>query len=150
MSKEFEAIDCMYTQPFAEENALLNDFVDRIVLAVSWEMFKHQEQICYNITECTPPKLKDGTIEYMRNIIRNECGFLSHYIIMRILISYRASNIDLGDEGDWYLQDEFGEEYPDVDRQLREYVYNDYLKYLGKEEADNYFRRIGREDWIIE
>lgn len=149
-----EVFDCMYTRPFAEDDALLNDYVDRIVHQVSWDMFEHQEEICYMINEKNPPMLKDEAIDYMRQRINARLSWIREYIVAKMLISYRLGNVDLGDEGDWYLKDELGTDedgqYDEFEQAVRNYVYNDYVKAIGKEHADDYFKRIGREDWIVD
>lgn len=149
--KENEVFDCIYTRPYAEDDALLNDFVDNIFRRVSWKMFENQEQICYMISEKNPPMLKDNAIEYMRAAINSELSWLRNYIICRMLISYRMSNVDLGEECEWYLHDELGKEnWEDFTQKINKYIWNDYAKYLGEDGAKKYFEKINRLEYIPE
>lgn len=146
-----DVFDCMFTRPYAEDDYLLNDYIDRIIHEVSWKMFEDQEEICHMISESNPPKLKANVIDYMRIIIRNKLSWVTSYIIGRILIGYRMGNIDLGDAGEEWLREQFtNEEYEKFEAAMRKYIYNDYAKYLGKEKANEYFNRIGRPEYIIE
>ena len=144
--------DSIYTRPYAEDDYPLNDFVERVMRRVSWRLFENQENICYMLNETnTVPKLKDNIIEYMQTVIDQEFGWIRSYIISRILIEYRLSNIDLGDEGSWWLEEELGhEEYEKFEKIAREYIYKDYVKILGIEKANEYFNRIGLSDYIME
>lgn len=143
--------DCLDTRPFAEDDCLLNDYVDRIIHYVSWDLFQHQEDICHMISEKNPPMLKDNIIEYMSNVINREFGWLRSYIMAQTLITYRLSNVDLGEEGEWWLRDHMGDDsYQDFEKAARKFIYTDYAIFLGKEKAEDYFRRIGREDYIPE
>lgn len=147
---ENEVFDCIYTRPYAKDDALLNDFVDDIIHHVSWKMFENQEEICYMISEKNPPMLKDNVIDYMRQVINSELGWwLRDYIICRMLISYRMSNVDLGEEGEWYLRDSLGDEsWNEFNDAANQYIWNDYVKYLGKDKAKAYFEKINRPEFI--
>jgi hypothetical protein len=145
-----EIFDCLDTRPFAEDDALLNDYIDRVMHYVSWDLFRHQEDVCHMISEKNPPMLKDNIIEYMSSVVNRELGWLRGYIMARILITYRLSNVDLGEEGEWWLRDRMGDEsYFDFEKAARKFIYKDYAKFLGEEKADEYFRKIGREDYIL-
>ena len=37
--------DSIYTRPYAEEDELLNDYVDRILHNVTWKLFEDQQNI---------------------------------------------------------------------------------------------------------
>ena len=104
-----EVFDCMYTRPYAEDDALLNDFINDLIRHVSWKMFTHQEEVCYTIAEKNPPMLKDNVIGFLRTAINNELGWVRDYVICRMLMSYRLSNVDLGEEAELYLRDALGE-----------------------------------------
>ena len=151
MSKMDEVFDCMFTRPFAEDDALLNDFVDELVHKLSWEIFRHQDEFCYNISEKNPPMLKDGAIEKMINVLNCKLGYLRNYIICRMLISYRMSNVDLGPDCGWYLREEFtDEEWDQFNKAMNKYVWDDYCKHIGPESAKAYFKRIDRPEFIME
>lgn len=146
-----QVFDCIYTHPFAEDDALLNDFIDDLIRQLSLEMFKHQEEICYNISQKNPPMLKDNVIERMQNVLNVKMGFVRDYIISRMLISYRMSNIDLGSEGEWYLRESLGDEdWADFNKAMNKYVWDDYCKYLGPEKTKEYFMKIDRPEFIME
>lgn len=146
-----QVYDCSYTRPFADDDALLNDFIDSLAHRLSWKMFEHQNEICFNISEKNPPMLKDNVIEFMRTAINNELGFVREYIICRMLISYRMSNVDLGDEAEWYLRESFDDEtWAELNEALNKYVWDDYCKYLSPEKAKEYFMKINRPEFIME
>lgn len=146
-----EVFDCLYTRPYAEDDYPLNNFVDDICRRLSWKMFENQEKICYNINEKNPPMLKDNVIEYMRQTINSELSWVRHYIICRMLISYRMSNVDLGEEAKFYLREEFDEEdWAEFNKVINQYVWDDYVKYLGEEKAKEYFEKINRPEFIPE
>lgn len=144
--------DSIYTRPYAEEDELLNDYVDRILHNVTWKLFEDQQNICYMINEKNPPMLKDNFIEVATRHIENEFGWLREYLLIRLLIEYRLSNLDLGKENEEWLKDRLGEEeYEDFEKIAKEYIYKDYVKMLGQEEADLYFEKIGRlEEYKVE
>lgn len=142
--------DCIYTRPYADDDVTLNSEIDRIVSAISWHMFEDQQKICYNISEKNPPMLKDNVIKYMRQQINNELCWIREYIICKMLISYRLSNVDLGDEAEWYLREEFDdEEWAKLNDAINHYIWEDYSKNLGEEKAIEYFTRINRPEFIF-
>jgi len=145
-----DILDNIFTRPFAEDDALLNDFVNEIVHRVSWKAFEHQENIVHMAYEMENgvPKMKDDGERYLRNLIQFELGHLVEYIYIKMLIQYRLGNLDLNDGAQWDLNEEFGEDAPELEAAIRKAVYADYAKYLGVDEANAYFKRIGREDWI--
>lgn len=146
-----EVFDCIFTRPYAEDSYAMNDFIETLIRHLSWKMFEHQEEICYNITEKNPPMLKDNVVEYMRNVLNNEFGWVRNYIICRMLISYRLSNVDLGEEAEWYLREEFDEDsWNDLNDAINRYIWEDYARTLGTEGAKKYFKRIDRSEYIME
>lgn len=143
--------DCIFTRPYAEDDYPLNDFVDNLTRSLSWYMFEHQNEICYNISEKNPPMLKDNVIERMQNFLNTEFGWLRNYIICRMLISYRMGNVDLGNEAEWYLREEFDDDdWKQFNDVMNKYVWDDYCKYLGPEKAKEYFTKINRPEFIME
>jgi len=143
--------DCIFTRPYAEDDYPLNDFVDNLTRSLSWYMFEHQNEICYNISEKNPPMLKDNVIERMQNFLDNEFGWVRNYIICRMLISYRMGNVDLGKEAEWYLREEFDDDdWKQFNNVMNKYVWDDYCKYLGSEKAKEYFTKINRPEFIME
>lgn len=146
-----QVFDCIFTRPYAESDYPLNDFVDNLTRSLSWYMFEHQNEICYNISEKNPPMLKDNVIERMQNFLDNEFGWVRNYIICRMLISYRMGNVDLGKEAEWYLREEFDDDdWKQFNNVMNKYVWDDYCKYLGPEKAKEYFKKINRPEFIME
>ena len=146
-----EVFDCIFTRPFAEDDFTLNEFVDDLVRRLSWKMFEHQEEVCFNISEKNPPMLKENAITYMQNVLNTEFGWVRNYIICRMLISYRLSNVDLGDEAEWYLREEFDDEdWAKLNKAINTYIWEDYSKNLGVKKAKEYFLRIGHSEYIME
>lgn len=146
-----QVFDCIFTRPFAEDDYSANELVDELTFRLSRKMFEHQEEICHMISEKNPPMLKDNVIEFMQNHLNTEFGWIRNYIICRMLISYRMSNVDLGFEGEWYLREEFDDEsWAEFSKAMNKYVWDEYCKYLGVEKTKAYFERIGRPEFIME
>lgn len=142
-----EVYDHINTRPYAEDDYLLNTFVEETLRRVSWKLFQHQEDFVYmaNEREDGIPVLKDNAVEVIDLTINSELSWLYGYMITRLLMSYRLNNIELGDEGTQWLRDELGEEeFFEWESRARKFIYNDYVKILGEERADEYFRKIGR------
>lgn len=147
--KAEEIFDCIYTRPYAEDDYLLNDYVDEILRRVSLRLFERQEDICFMVSERNPPMLKDGAVDIIEAECHKELNWLVDYIVNRMLISYRLNNIDLGEEGESELRWNLGdEEYEDFEKVAREYIYQDYVKFLGTEKTNLYFEKIGRPEYI--
>lgn len=147
MNKVF---DCLYTRPYADNDVTLNDEIEQIAKTLSWHMFEDQNKICYNITEKNPPMLKDNVIEYMRQDINRQLSWIREYIICKMLISYRLSNVDLGDEATLYLKEGFDdEEWAKLNDAINHYIWHDYADMIGEEKAIEYFTRINRPEFIF-
>jgi hypothetical protein len=147
MNKVF---DCLYTRPYANNDVTLNDEIEQIAKTLSWHMFEDQNKICYNITEKNPPMLKDNVIEYMRQDINRQLSWIREYIICKMLISYRLSNVDLGDEATLYLKEGFNdEEWAKLNDAINYYIWHDYADMIGEEKAIEYFTRINRPEFIF-
>ena len=145
-----DIFDCIYTRPYADDDVTLNEEIDRIFRAVHWHMFEDQNKICYNIAEKNPPMLKDNAIEYLHQQINDELCWVRDYIICRMLISYRLSNIDLGEEATWYLREAFDDEtWEELNDAINHYIWKDYSENLGEEKAIEYFTRINRPEYIF-
>lgn len=145
-----QVFDCIYTRPYADNDVSLNEEINRIIGALSWKMFEDQQEICYNINEKNPPMLKDNVLEYMRKQINREFCWIRDYIICKMLISYRLSNVDLGDEATWYLREAFDDEsWADLNDAINHHIWKDYSGMLGEEKAIEYFTRINRPEFIF-
>lgn len=146
-----DVFDCIYTRPYADDDVSLNEEIDHIMGSLSWRMFEDQEKICYNISEKNPPMLKDNVINYMREQVNHEFAWIRDYIICKMLISYRLSNVDLGEEATWYLKEAFGDEdWAELNDAINHYIWEDYSGMMGKEKAIEYFTRINRPEYIFE
>ena len=95
-----DVYDCIATRPYADDDHLLNDFVEDVLHHVSWKLFQHQEDfVCMaHEREDGIPLLKDNVIEVIDRLIDSELTWLYGYMTTRLLMSYRLNNIDLGDE----------------------------------------------------
>ena len=145
-----DVFDCIYTRPYADDDVTLNTEINRIFRTVHWHMFEDQNQICYNITEKNPPMLKDNVIDYLRRQINKELCWIRDYIICRMLIAYRLSNVDLGEEATWYLREAFDDEtWEKLNDAINRHIWEDYSKNLGEEKAIEYFTRINRPEFIF-
>lgn len=148
--KMVDVFDCIYTRPYADNEVTLNEEIDRVIRNLSWQMFEDQQKICYNITEKNPPMLKDNVIDYMREKINQEFAWIREYVICKMLISYRLSNIDLGDEATYYLKEAFDEEeWAELNEAINHYIWEDYSGMMGEEKAIEYFNRINRPEFIF-
>lgn len=144
-----QIFDCIFTHPYADDDYSVNELIDDFTIRLSRKMFDRQEEICYMIDEKNPPMLKNNVIEFMQNYLNIEFGWIRNYIICRMLISYRMSNVDLGDEGEWYLREEFSEEeWANFNNIMNDYVWSDYVQFLGEEKAKEYFIKINRPEFI--
>ena len=142
-----DVYDCVATRPYADDDHLLNDFVEDVLRRVSWKLFQHQGDFVYMAHEREDgiPLLKDNVIEVIDRQIDSELSWLYGYMTTRLLMSYRLNNIDLGDEGTQWLRDDLGDElYLEWESRARKFIYDDYAKHLGEEKADEYFKKIGR------
>lgn len=149
--KTEEVFECMFTRPYAEDDYLLNDYVEYLIQRLSWHCLVRQEDMCYMINEKNPPELKNEALKILRQEINSVFSSLREYIMARMLITYRLSNISLGDEPAWWLKETLGEDdYDEFELEARKYIYNDYKRFLGKEKTDEHFRKIGLEDYIQE
>ena len=146
-----KVFDCIFTRPYAEDDYTANDLVENLYFRLSRKMFEKQEEICHMATKDTIPMLKDNVITFMQNYLNTEFGWIRNYIICRMLISYRMSNVDLGFEGEWFLREEFSEEeWAEFNKIMNKYVWEDYCKYLGPEKSKEYFKRVNHPEFIPE
>lgn len=136
-----------FENPYAEDDELMNDWVETIMHRVSWKLFDHQRDIikmAYE-TENDIPVLKDEAIEIIDQVITSELGWLRSYIINRILVSYAKGNIDLGEEGRWYMDEQFDpEDAADFWKEIDKYIWQDYAKVLGDEKTAELWKKWGK------
>lgn len=137
----------MYERPYAEDDALLNDFVNDALRRASWHLFEKQEEIVYmaNETESGIPKMKEGAIDIVRAELNHELAWLREYMVNRILISYLKGNIESSEEVDYHFRDDFDEEdYADFRKEIDEYIWNDYAQFLGEERTAELWKKWGK------
>lgn len=136
-----------FENPYAEDDELMNDWVETIIHRVSWELFDHQQDIIKmaHETENGIPVLKDEAIQIIGQVIISELGWLRSYILDRILVSYAKGNIDLGEEGRWHISDQFDpEDAADFWKEIDEYIWQDYAKVLGEEKTAKLWEKWGK------
>ena len=136
-----------FENPYADDCDLLNDWVEQIIKRVSWELFEHQHDVVYmaNETDSGIPKLKEDAIDVMRQTINSELSWLRGYIISRILVAYAKDNIDLGDEGRWYIDDQFNpEDAANFWKEIDKYIWHDYVQFLGEERTAELWEQWGK------
>lgn len=136
-----------FETPYAENDDLMNDWVESILRRVSWELFERQHDIvkmAYE-TENGIPVLKDEAIGIIDQVITSKLGWLRSYMIGRILVSYAKGNIDLGEEGHWYMDDQFEpEDAADFWKEIDEYIWRDYAEVLGEERTAELWKKWGK------
>lgn len=147
-----EVYDCLFTRPYAEDDYLLNRYVDRIYREVAWNLVRSQEKFCELATEENPPILKDNALDLIEESINESLSGLCEYLVCKLLICYRAENIDLGENCEEYLKlhlvDNEEDDWEDFNSKMNEYIWKDYCRHLGEERAKEYFTRINRPELI--
>lgn len=136
-----------YEQPYAEDDSLLNKFVEDALRRISWRLFENQEDVVYmaNETDNGIPKMREGAIDYIHMVARNELGWLVNYMVNRILVSYMKGNIDPSEEVKWW----FKEDLPEGDdeqfwKEINEYIWQDYTEVLGEEKTAELWKHWGK------
>ena len=148
MGKEF--LDMML-QPYAEEDELLNTWIERLLVNVRWKLFEGQEKWLYmsgELGEGAIPKFKNNAREYMKDIIYGEFGWLVDYLIERLIAEYRLSNIELDDGTIADLKwDMSAEEYEEWELECKRRIFEDYKEILGEEKTIEHFNKLWGENW---
>ena len=132
---------------YAEEDTLLNDWIENILNNVKYDMFRCQKNLLYmsNEREDGVPMFNDNAIELIYFLIKDNVSYLTSYMITRLLMEHRLGHIDLGEDCTWWLQEELGdEEFAKWESAARKAIYADYVEGLGEKRAAEYFERIGR------
>lgn len=137
-----------YEQPYAEDDFLLNQFIEDALHRVSWKLFDNQENVVYmaNETDNGIPKMREDAIDYIRTVARNELGWLVNYMVNRILVSYMKGNIDPSEEVKWWFNEDLPEK-EDVNQfwaEINEYIWQDYAKVLGEERTTELWEKWGK------
>lgn len=136
-----------YEQPYAEDDSLLNEFIEDALRRTSWKLFGNQEKVVYmaNETDNGIPKMREDAIDYIRMVARNELGWLVNYMVNRILVGYMKNNINPSEEVKWW----FKEDLPEGDdeefwKEINEYIWQDYAKVLGEEKTAELWEKWGK------
>lgn len=142
----------MYTQPYAGENELLNDWVEQCLAHAKWELFENQEDWVLMAGETgvgMPPKFKENARIAIRQACMNQFHYLADYMVDRIVTEYRLSNIDLDEDTIWQLQEDLPEDgYEEWEEECRKRIFAEYKQYLGYDKAIEYFKNIWTEGWF--
>lgn len=128
-----------YLQPYAEEDELLNNWIENLISRVKLDLFKNQEEWLYMSDELEDgsfPKFKENARDYMWDVIQNNFSWLANYIVERLIAEYRLSNIDLDEDTILELKDDLGEDdYNKWEEEARSRILKEYSQYLGEEKA---------------
>lgn len=136
-----------YEQPYADDDAKLNDFVEDHLKRVSWHLFEEQEKIVHmaNETENGIPKMKEGAIQHIQRAIEREFDWLIGYMTSRILVSYLKGNIDPSDEVKSWFQDDLPEgEDEQFWNEIDDFIWEDYLKNIPEEQVRDLWEKWGK------
>ena len=141
----------MYTQPYAGDNELLNDWVEQCLAHAKWELFENQENWLHMANEIMPPKFKENARTAIRQACMNQFCYLADYMVDRIVTEYRLSNIDLDEDTIWNMELDLPEGgYDEWEQQCRERIFKEYEEHLGHDKAVEYCKSIWTEGWLPE
>lgn len=135
-----------FENSYAEDDELFNDWIERTLHHISWELFNKQDKVVYFASETNNgiPKLKEDALDVIRQTIISELGWLRSYMLDRILVAYAKGNIDLGEEGKWYLDNQFEpEDAADFWNEIYQYIWDDYSKMLGDAKTAELWKKWG-------
>ena len=136
-----------YEQPYAEDDLLLNKFIEDILHRVSWKLFENQENVVYMAyeTDSAIPKMREGAIDYIREVLRQELsGWMLPYMLNRILISYLKSNIEPSEDVKYHFNEDLIEYSEDFWNEIDDYIWNDYAKQLGEARTAELWEKWGK------
>lgn len=97
-------------EPYFDEDAKANDWVDELVRHVRWNLFRNQEEWIYMAGERGKrrnPMTRYNAYEYIRDTVNAEIQNLSHYLTMELLREYHDDDIDFDCETAQYYNDYF-------------------------------------------
>lgn len=140
-----------YEQPYAEDNAKLNDFIEDALRRISWHLFDKQEKIVYmaNETDNGIPKMREGAIQEISQTVHSEFGWLVNYMVSRILVAYMKGNIEPSEEVKLWFEDDLLD--PEEDnigefwKEINDYIWDDYVKVLGEERTAKLWEKWDKE-----
>lgn len=137
-----------YEEPYADDDALLNEFIERHLRRLSWGLFENQQDILYmaNETDNKIPKMREGAIDYIRGKARLELSWLIEYMIDRTLISYLKENIEPSEEvKEWFRTGMSEENYEQLWADIDDYIWNDYAGVLGEARTAELWEKWGKK-----
>ena len=144
----------LYTQPYAEEDTLLNSWIEEQLRHVRWHLWEHQEDMVYmagELGEGMPPKFKPEARKILEQACEREFGWLIAYMVDRLITEYRLSDIDLDEEMIWQLQEDLPEGgYEEWEEECRKHIFAEHEKYIGHDKAVEYCKSIWKEGWLPE
>lgn len=105
-------------EPYFDEDTKANDWVDKFMRHVRWNLFRNQEEWVYMAGERGKrrnPMTRYNAYEYINETINAEMKNLVHYLTMELLREYHDDDIDFDCETAQYYNDyfEFSEEDED-------------------------------------
>lgn len=145
--------DILKVQPYAEDDTLLNEWIDDIAAQINWNMFKNQEDWVYmsgDLGEGRFPQFKncDCVYDSFSESFNRAIGILEGYLWERFITNIRLSNVDLGKDMENELRFLWGDErFEEWEAAAKEYVFEDYSKDLGEETANKIFNKAWGKNW---
>lgn len=138
-------------EPYAEDDALLNSWVEAQLSQIKVNLFRKQTDWLYlngELGEGCVPKFRLCGRDYIREACYRNLGWLVDYMVNRLVAEYRLSNIDLDEETILDLQWEMGkEEYEEWELECKRRIFKEYCKMMGEDEAKAYFEKLWGEGW---
>ena len=137
-----------YEEPYADDDALLNEFIERHLRRLSWGLFENQQDILYMAVSSANeiPKMREGAIDYIRGKARLELSWLIEYMIDRTLISYLKENIEPSEEvKEWFRTGMSEEDYEQLWADIDDYIWNDYAGALGEARTAELWEKWGKK-----
>lgn len=141
-----------YRASYADDDALLNDWVDEGMRRIAWKMFERQGKWIYmsgELGEGRFPQIKDykSVSSEFRRAFDDWIGWLESYMFDRYIAEVRSGNVDLGEDLEAELRFRWGdEEFEEWDAGARCQIFDEYAKMLGVERAVELFKKAW-PDW---
>ena len=136
-----------YEMPYTRDNEKLNDYVEKMLKRASWKLFENQKNIVHMAYETDNgiPKMREGAIDYIYTVVRNEFDWLVDYMVNRILVAYLKGNIEPSDEvKKWFEEDLFEKDADQFWKEIDDYIWDDYVRMLGEEKLTKLWEKWGK------
>lgn len=136
-----------YEMPYAEDDELLNDYVNEILKRASWRLFESQDKVVYmaNETEKGIPKMREDAIDYIREVLYQELrGWMLPYLVDRILVAYLKSNIEPSEEVKYHFEEDLCEDSEDFWKEIDDYIWEDYRKHISEDRMKELWAKWGK------